>query len=265
MSMPDHDAYNLLDAFVDDQLTDEERASFEASMQADETLRAHFRQQQAIDDSLRRRLGPPDEHTLRTLCTSVRDLTQQQSVADTPSRRTYLFPFRTLGLAAAVLMLIIGSVLILRVLPASGPTDTPQRDLVAAYQHAIEEGFQPDWICEDDDEFGWTFYSRFRQRLLYDASLAGVAVSGISRTHTFSPHTLMCLAEVDAQPVIVFIDRIETTRLRPPVAEQGLNIYRRQVGDLMLYEITPLDTMHVLPGFYNPDEAIVDSLEGAQP
>jgi hypothetical protein len=253
MNMPDHDAYTLLDAFVDDQLTGAQRASFEASLQDDDTLRAHFHQQQAIDDALRRRLGPPDEAVLRDLCTSVRELAGSHAQAEAPQRESFAFPLRRYGLAAAVIMLIIGGVLILRVLPQTGQSELPQRTMAAAYANILDKGFQPDWVCEDDDEFGWTFYSRFRQRLLYDAAAAGVAVSGISLTYTFSPHTLMCLAEVDGTPVIVFVDRAENAH-DPAVDESsGLNVYTRRIGDLMLYEVSPLDTMQVLPGFYDPD------------
>ena len=63
------------------------------------------------------------------------------------------------------------------------------------------------------------------------------------------------MARVHGQPVIVFVDRIRAEREQqqlPPNSE--LHLYRREVGKLVLYELSPLDRPYVLDSFYIPDK-----------
>jgi len=54
---------------------------------------------------------------------------------------------------------------------------------------------------------------------------------------------------------IVLADRASFNKEQALPAESGLHLFSRQVGDLVLYECTPLDQPSILDDFYLPDIA----------
>ena len=60
------------------------------------------------------------------------------------------------------------------------------------------------------------------------------------------PGTLVLLAERDDAKVIVIMDRLRNDKVLTSPKE-GLSMFRKVAGDLVLYEISPLDHPILLP------------------
>jgi hypothetical protein len=70
-----------------------------------------------------------------------------------------------------------------------------------------------------------------------------------------SRYTTTMLARVDDQPVMVFVDRKENQEedVIPPAPNSGLHLFRKDLGDLVLYEVTPFDQARVIDFLYPAD------------
>jgi hypothetical protein len=55
------------------------------------------------------------------------------------------------------------------------------------------------------------------------------------------------LARVDGKEVIVVVDRKAREKSPLPPARSGLRSFREEYGNLVLYEVTPLDHPTILP------------------
>ena len=229
-----------LEAYLDDALADDERTGFERAVDDDEHLASALDLQQRIDDSLRRVFDPPIVRP--TLETPPR-----------APRRPWASPLRRLAIAACFAGAIIGTWSIWRSLapPPAGEYDQAWRSFETGYRDTVDAGFRPAWTCRDDAEFVETFRQRFRQALVLDAG-TNVTALGLAYCNSLSPRTLCLLATADDAPVLVFVDRIE--RDHPAVPSAGLHLFRTTLGDIALYELTPLEYAAVLPGFSNPDQ-----------
>ena len=122
------------------------------------------------------------------------------------------------------------------------------------YEKCVDDGFQPKWVCDDDREFAETFQKRQGQPLLLKPESRDVMV-GLSYLKGISAHTTTMLASVDGEPVLVFVDSLERdTQPDKPSWSSGLNLFRKELDGLVLYELSPLDEPRVLSNFYIPDE-----------
>lgn len=76
---------------------------------------------------------------------------------------------------------------------------------------------------------------------------AGVEVLGVSEARVLSARTVVLRAKVDGAEVLVFADRAKNddddAGARPA---NGLRTFRRQMGDVVLYEVTPLAAPRLL-------------------
>jgi hypothetical protein len=247
-----------LEAYLDDRMSEAERADFEASLQDDHERRRAVETQQAIDAAIARTLAPPSEPALRGIANAAVREHARAAGARAPSRprglRLVVPGGRPLALAAALVLLVFGAWMIgeaLRPGPSGGNTYTPPppRGLVAVYDEIVDGGFSPDFVCRDEAEFVSWFVDQFGAPLrLLDEVPADVAVLGLGYRRALSPETIELLVMTDDTPVVVFVDRRERDRpdLVPP-PEAGLNGFRREVGPLVLYEVSPLDGPRVLP------------------
>jgi len=76
---------------------------------------------------------------------------------------------------------------------------------------------------------------------------------GLSYTGGVTRDSMGMLGTVNGKPVLVVVDRAgedAKTQMKHP---DGLNLYRRKIGSLMLYEVTPLDEAKLLDMFYQPE------------
>lgn len=60
------------------------------------------------------------------------------------------------------------------------------------------------------------------------------------------PSTLILLAKVDQEDVMVLMEREKFDRRLKLPKESGLNIFRREMNGVVMYEVTPLDAPRVL-------------------
>jgi hypothetical protein len=114
-----------------------------------------------------------------------------------------------------------------------------------------ETGSLDPWQCADDEEFADTFRNHLGQRLVLSALPDGARALGLAYCHSLSPQSICLVGEVDGRTVVVLVDRVEADRpqARPNVL---LNLFRREVGRLVLYEITPHDRPALLEHLEDP-------------
>lgn len=237
----DHTAGSLLDRYCDGALPPEEHAAFERELARDESLRRRVELQSRIDASL------------------------QEAFADRPtaarprsSKRPFYRSPKLLLLAAMLLITLpigIGYVQYQRL--ARRPAPPPMLTMQTYYAEAVASGFEPDWACETDEEFAGTFGYRFGQPMLTHAMPEGVELSGLAYGRVLSSRTVIVYARVRGEPVLLFVDRLTKPPPTDPIPD-GLHLYRRELGKVALYELSPLAEPYLLDHFYvverNADE-----------
>jgi len=126
--------------------------------------------------------------------------------------------------------------------------------LVTIYAQQIDNGFVPGWVCETDEEFAKTFGGTFQQPLLL-AAAPGVEALGLSYNVALGSRTVMLLARVDGEPVLVFAGSTGFYDVAPPAGNnRRLNVFERQIGLVKLFEVTPFETPRLLPDLYAVDD-----------
>lgn len=245
-----------LDAYLDGALSGDDRRAFEARIAGDVGLGRDAVLQDRIDEALRRTYAAPDVEAI---------LAGAERARHVHARRRWLI--RATRIAAAVLL---GAAAVLAVTWAinpgggkQGPVAFQILGLGPAYQKVIDDGFEPDWVCETDQQFARTYGYRLGQPLVLGALPAGVRALGLSYSPAISADTIALLATVDGTHVVVFADHIHTVKHNPPAPPgQGLHVYQRRVGDMMLYEVSPLDTPRLLEAYRLYPGGDVDTDDG---
>lgn len=200
-------------------------AELQRRAQADPGFSRQLAMQAQLDASLRRQFEAPE--VAITLPSSAKPAW------------TRLVPW---GLAAALLLAVLGGWW-LWMRPATGPDV-----LTPLYREVVAAGFKPETVCTDDAEFANWCRGYFRQVISPSSHPAGLELVGWNTTTTIGPVTGVLLARVDGEPVIVVMNRSDRQNVRPPVeARDSLHIFRRRLGDVVLYEVTPKSQETVLP------------------
>ncbi|MHC4415280.1 MAG: hypothetical protein ACYS0G_08355 [Planctomycetota bacterium] len=259
----------LIDAYLDGRLSGSERAAFERLIERRPERLAALERQQIIDEGLKRLMQPPSRERLRAI--ADRAVGRARPERGTP-RRGWRPVARRLAVAAALAGGALGAWQIWEFLRADSRAGSPYkqqpwRSLAAVYGDALVDGFRPAWICDDDQEFEDAFRTAYRQRLRLAELAPDTAVLGLSYCNSITPRTTCLLARARGRDVMVFVDRVERDVDQPPPA--GLHLFRRQVGKLVLYELSPLDEPAFLERFYGPDaddEGVgLDGIEEIEP
>lgn len=245
-----------LDEYLDGLLDEDATGRFEEKITTDRALQAQIERQTAVNDSLQRRYTPPSG-VERRVVEAVR-----KAAAATPASiaRAEAIPFyrRRWAIAALLALGVVGAWRLVGVIEQSlvdrdeyGPK--PWTSVVTYYRNAVESGFEPEWVCKDDDEFANAFKKRFRQPLLVAATTGPVVGLGLGYANCLTARTMTYLTRVQGKPVVVFVDRVkkDTRPELPP--NSGLNLFRKELDRLVLYEISPLAEPHVLDLFYVPE------------
>jgi hypothetical protein len=243
----------LLDAWLDGSLTGPQRAAFEKQLGSDAELREAVAIQKQIDAALRKSFGPPSaEGHVDRLISGFSDKRRQSS-------RPWWVGVRGITALAAMIMLGVGVAWWAGVLggadePAAGPK--PWRSLATVYQDEVKGGFKPEWVCRDDQEFATTFYRRFYQGMLM-AQAPNVTCVGISYSNSITPlttHLLVDVGEADKKArAVVFVDLKQKDKGQSVPPDTGLKLYRRELGKLVLYELSPLDEPRALALFHEKE------------
>jgi len=228
-----------LDLYLDGLLPDDQRRAFEEQIAHDPNLRAQLDAQRRLDASLRRTLVAPSPISLPISATPILP----------PAHPPILTRLRTspaLALAAC-LLIAFSTWSIYHTYFSNHQVDpvylgsTP-RTMDTIYKVEKDRGFKPMWICRDDKEFATTFWKNLGSALTFRNPPSNVESLGLSYGNTvgLSPKTVYMLFKINGREVIVFIDKKENDHSPKPTTP-GLNLYRREAGDFVLYELTPLD------------------------
>ncbi len=233
--MSDNERDILLDAFLDGTLTDAQRVRFRELLAGDPSLQAEIDFQSEVNASLKRIVVP-------------REVPQPAELGEAPAppalklpppRRTWI---RTAAVAA-VLIAFSAFLLVTRVLPQKAPFRQPHE----VYQSIVSAGFVPREVCTTEEAFtNWTRYA-LGELLVIPADLAGVTLVGWDYKPVLQARTGVLLARVGETPVIVLMDTREHARRLTVPRSSGLHLFRRDVGEAVLYEVTPLDHASLLP------------------
>jgi hypothetical protein len=231
-----------IDLYCDGLLAGGELRAFEEQMARDPQLRAQVEAQRKIDASLRRVLVAPAAPVV------------SKSASSRPS---VLARIRRSPWIAIAAVLIIG-LSVWRVWDTyyAHHTEDPiyiasaPRTMDTIYQVEKSRGFVPMWVCRDDKEFATTFWKNLGSALTFRNAPANVASLGLSYGNTvgLSPKCVYMLFKIDGREVIVFID-LKAHDGMPKVSTPGMKLFRREAGEFVLYEMTPLDRPMVYDKF----------------
>ncbi|MBT8484155.1 MAG: zf-HC2 domain-containing protein [Phycisphaerales bacterium] len=247
-----------LDAYLDGTLDDAARRTFERHLETRPGLQQRIADQRLIDGSIRRVFAPPPADRFAGLLERAVVASEQPTTTGTPARPlrslTSMSWRRSAAVAAALALLIGGGWMIwavARPAPTGAYEQQAYRSMATVYDDVVQSGLAPDVVCRDDEEFASWFRRSFGQPLRL-AGAADTTALGLGYSHTLSPFTIYVILTVDDAPVIVFVDRLTEDRGLPPDLPPGLRRFRRTVGDLVLYEVTPRETAGVLGRFSVP-------------
>lgn len=216
---------DLIESYLDGQLSEAERASFEAKVAESAELRAQLELQRRVDAALGRLFGESSE-----------------AAPVLPMPRRWRVHPALVALAAVVCMATVG----VWWFATRSFVDQPDR-LGPLYRQTIAAGFTPEVVCTTPDEFAGWVRSNFGQPL-HPSADPGIEYVGWSYAHIVSGYSGVLLARVDGQPVIVAMDRIDREYARQVgPRDASLTMHRRRIGNLVLYEVTPLGRARILP------------------
>ncbi|HEY4308361.1 MAG TPA: hypothetical protein VGN12_02815, partial [Pirellulales bacterium] len=234
--------------YLDGTLSESVRADFEGELGANPTLQGEVQLQQQIDQALGKLFLPPAPPA--DLAERLRRASMVRTIPIANQRRRW-----TLAAAAAAAMIAWGILGWQFFSPTNRPpVYNPRLPLATIYKTSVDSGFKPTWVCEDDHVFASTFFERQGEGLLLAAMPAGSGMVGLAYCGGLSRYTTTMLARVDGQPVMVFVDRRENEeQVVPPAPDSGLHLFRKDLGDLVLYELTPFDAPRVMDYLYHAD------------
>lgn len=240
-----------LEAYLDDSLSPEEKTSFEMRLSADADARRTVELQRQIDNRLRQLYSPqevPLGRIVELLASEGPPRWHSEMPPKTLSRRLLLASIG--GLAAMLACALLAWQWFRQ--PRLEPYFRP-RSLAALYREAVDEGFRPYYFCEDEERFRLTFTKRQKVPLRLAEMPGDRRMIGLSYLGGLSRDTTAILCYSREQPVIVFVDRRENDSSKVMEnSDPALHIFRQELGDLILYEITPLKSATIV-GFLRAD------------
>jgi hypothetical protein len=221
------------DAYLDGQLDAAGRAAFERAMRDDPALARQVALQRRIDQSLGRLFAASDRSAGRV------------APAAAAGARPIAFRPLTWSIAAAVL---VGVALVVYFLSRPGTPAGPG-PLPGVYQGQVAAGFTPQVVCTTVPDFAAWVNQYYGQSLYPPEKHEGVEFVGWNYAPAVSSNSGVLLATVGDKKVIVVLDRKvrEKKPLPTPQGGEGLHVFRREVGSVVAYEVTPLDHPSILP------------------
>ena len=245
MIEPDPEFAELFEAFVDGTLKDAEKERVQLEIQSSEYWSSQLELQQRIDDSTRKLFSPPTDLQIELPVDGSPPEPEAPSVSPWWTRRNAMVIF---AIAASIAWMAV-AVNLFSSRPGE-PVFHPV-ELTKVYQTCVAEGFQPYWVCDDDEIFATTFETRQGVRLNLAELPAGREMVGLSYLAGISRRSTGMLASVDGEKVIVFIDNIGDD-WKPKVGffeDVNLYVHRMEKFGLVFYEVSPFDEMNVAQYF----------------
>lgn len=241
----------LLEAFLDGRRTPEERAELAPTPARLAELDAALAEQEALDRSLRRLYEPSNAAAVvQGIGRSAEDRARE------PLLRMRTRPVaRWLAAAAAVAVLGVGVSYF-----ALKRTGTPrgQMSIFEVYAEHVAHNMDPNRVCNDPQAFAGGVWRKTGQGLQFvDPMPAGVRMTGFARGRAFRRNVLLILALADDTPVVVFLlPKHVADQERSCSSQDGLNVFRRDIGEAAVIEVTPLDKPRVLDLLEDPHKPV---------
>lgn len=234
---PPPNFHDQIDAYLDGLLSGEQRERFESALRDDPTLRHAVALQGQIDESLARLYTYPGLGDIPS--PESQPAANKTSPALRAQDRWYLK--RTTWLGALAASLLAAAVYVYW--PRAEFTLIPAERV---YQRTLATGWNPAFVCDTDEEFVRVVAERFGQGLLIPSATPGVVLNGWAYSDDYagspiSPQTMILMAHAQDAPVMVLMDTARNDRKVDVPPQSGLRVFRKRIGRLVLYELTPLD------------------------
>ncbi|MBX3359732.1 MAG: hypothetical protein KF745_15030 [Phycisphaeraceae bacterium] len=277
MSQPMNESDARIESYLDGTLVGAELAAFEAQLSTDAALRSALDVQLRLDARLRAVFAPPPMRAVKAAPEIESSLDLEPESAPAP-RSAPPAPMKTVeapdpaahtsgaatgrwrpnrvhyGAIAAVVAIAGGIGVYLAAFSTSGPSGgegaNPSLTATAIYSAQGAKSWTPDWACKDDEEFKDTTRKALGRAVLFHPA-NGVALVGWTYGQSpLSGYTSMLLAKVEGRPVLVLMGKSGDDARVPGGA--GLNVFKRSLPGVVMYEITPLDRSAVIDHAYEP-------------
>lgn len=227
------------EAFLEGRLSGAEAAAVEEAIRRDPSLAAELEMQERIDTSLKRLFEPP---AIETPAPAPLPFVRKAA----PAQR-----WGWMAMAAAVVLCAGGLAWFALQRPGGGAA--------GMYQRLAATGYKPDWVCRTEPEFRQFTSYQLGETFLVKAVPSVALIGWVYEKDVLGPRGAALMATVEGDHVVVVADRVLFDRKVGVPPESGLNVFRRQMGGLVFYEVTPRAAPGVLDLIYFPDAP------GAQP
>jgi anti-sigma factor RsiW len=255
MNAPSGGVDPRVDLYIDGLLSGDELAAFERELAGSESLRRQLESQDRIDTGLKALYAYDPTRVEMLVAPSVIGRVDSRSAAPTapPASATKagsLARLRWYGLAAAVCLAAAG----IWATYVNLTTPSFEKFLGPAEVYAMVD--KPEFVCKNDQEFADAVEKRLGQPLVL-AAAPGIEALGWAYGDDYNgkivgAKTMVLINRVGDQKVLVFMDRKRDDRTIAVPAGSGLNLHRREIGSLVVYEVTPLPKAEVIDHLYDP-------------
>ena len=237
----DDETAEHLDDYLDDRLDAAARAAFEARIACTPDLEAECLLQNRLNQTLHS-IGTPEAG--HQDAKQIQDLLTGSSPASKPVAASLtvwhkpIMRYAALLAFAAIVGLGLWAGLNQNGSDDGGYLNTQIVDVDAVYTHTIEQGFEPDWVC-DNERFTRTISDKLGETITLASLHSDRQMLGLSYLPRARTDTLMMLGRVREKPVLVFFDQ---PNLVEPFYDldvpEGLFIHQRDVGKLRVIEVS---------------------------
>lgn len=258
MSNAPFDPMASVDAYVDGLLPPEQTAAFERELQASPELRRQVElHEQSVREVRSAYRYEPKVGATQTLVTSLTPTTAREAVpalklsdgqAIPQARRSSsVIRLRRLAIAAVLVLGCAGVWATYVHLTSPGDKLVGPQEVYMALERA---NWTPEEVCTEGPAFAKYVQTRMGQPLSITAR-PGIELVGWSYGDGYDGRivgekTVVMLARVDGRGVAVLIDRASQDRTLNVPEGSGLRIFRRVIGSLVVYEVTPLERAQVI-------------------
>lgn len=260
-----------IEAYLAGDMNDAERADFETMLAGDAELRRQVELQKAADESLRRLYVPvavslPASVTMQMSDSPLKLVGAEGSgkaeAVDGAAKKAGAGSFlnQPLKLTAKTAWIGIAAAVVLAAVAwySTRPPAPVFQQLTpeTIYARMESRDFAPEVVCTTSEDFYAFMMKRFQQPMV-PSTVANVQMLGWGYADAYSGSMLsldavVLLAKAEGEPVVVVMDRKSKDRGVKIDPASGLNLFRRELGSVVLYEITKRTSADVIESLKIP-------------
>lgn len=250
--MTEHQPNNteqILDRYLDPALNDAERELLRRQIDAHPELLTALDQQSRVNAALKRLFPDPAD-------AATADRVMIAAMESTKRRRRF-------GILRIAALIAITTVAIWRLWVFVDPprvdpyANMNWRSMTTVYRDVAEAGFGDGMRPFNPEKFSRYVKSRFGQDVRISPQTEPVRTMGHGFCNTITMQTMCLITRVPAPQdnaanpdgevgVLVFVDNADADPAPALPAKSNLNVFKRTLGRLALYEVSPLDRPHAL-------------------